>query len=365
MFFMNKRILFVAPHRLGRNPGQRFRFEQYIPYLQANGFDCEISNLLSQQDDAIFYQKGHYIAKLYIYFKCIFIRLRDVLRCKSFNIVFIYREALFTRSNIFERLFCRLNKHVFVDFDDAIFLLDISRANKRLHWLKNPQKINKTLEKCSLAIVGNEYLAAYARQYGHDVRIFPTTLDLSTIHIYPQQKNLDKICIGWIGSTTTIKHLEWAEPILRAIYKIYGDKVFFKVVADVPLKMENLPIVNVTWTKERESYELSSFDIGIMPLPDNEWTRGKCGFKGLQCMAYEIPVVMSPVGVNMDIIQDGENGFLADMVTEWVEKVSLLIDNAEMRTLMGKNGRKTVEEHYSYQALKDTYLSYFNEFCLC
>lgn len=359
---MNKKILFVVAHRLGRNPGQRFRFEQYIPYLQANGYECVCSNLLSQKDDAVFYQQGHYWAKLYIYFKCIFIRIRDVFRCKSFDIVFIYREALFTRSNIFERLFCRLNKNVFVDFDDAIFLLDISRANKMLHWLKNPKKINNTLKHCAVAIVGNEYLAQYACQYGKDVRIFPTTLDLTTIKIDHRQKNPDKICIGWIGSTTTIKHLEWAEPILRAIYEKYGDRIVFKVIADVPLHIEDIPVDNVKWTKEGESEQLSSFDIGIMPLPDNEWTKGKCGFKGLQCMAYEMPVIMSPVGVNRTIVQDGQNGFLADTVEEWLEKVSLLVDNTELRIRMGKQGRATVEKYYSCQALKDKYLSYFNEF---
>ena len=212
-----------------------------------------------------------------------------------------------------------------------------------------------------MSIVGNDYLADYARQFCNNVTVFPTTLDLNTIKITEHAIG-DKICIGWIGSRTTIKHIEWAAPILRKIQSKYGNKVYFKVVADVSLNIENVDIENVMWSQEIESEQLSSFDIGIMPLPDNEWTRGKCGFKGLQCMAYKIPVVMSPVGVNTKIIQDGINGYLADTENEWLEKISLLIDNATLRRQIGEKGRKTVEESYSFQALKDIYLSYFKKY---
>ncbi len=356
-----KKILFIAPHRKGRAPGQRFRFEQYINYLQENDFECTISNIIDEKEDKYFYRKGYYWVKLYVYLKSIFVRIKDIIRSRKYDVIFIYREALFTRSSIIERILCKINKVVFVDFDDAIFLLDVSAGNQQLSWLKNHQKINKTLQKCTMSIVGNDYLADYARQFCNNVTVFPTTLDLNTIKITEHAIG-DKICIGWIGSRTTIKHIEWAAPILRKIQNKYGNKVYFKVVADVSLNIENVDIENVMWSQEIESEQLSSFDIGIMPLPDNEWTRGKCGFKGLQCMAYKIPVVMSPVGVNTKIIQDGINGYLADTENEWLEKISLLIDNATLRRQIGEKGRKTVEESYSFQALKDIYLSYFKKY---
>lgn len=360
-----KNILFIVAHRKGRAPGQRFRFEQYLDYLQENGYNYTISNLLNENDDYYFYQKGHILRKMLILLKSIFIRIKDVLRAPKFDIVFIYREALFTRSNIFERLFCKRCKKVFIDFDDAIFLLDISEANKKMSCFKRPQKVNNTLQHVSMAIVGNDYLKNYASKYCSNIKVFPTTVNLNEVQIFDNQKQKDKICIGWIGSTTTIKHLQWAVPILEKIYVKYGNKVFFKIIADVSLNIKHLPIVNVKWNKDEESKELSSFDIGIMPLPDDMWTRGKCGFKGLQCMAYRIPVVMSSVGVNKQIIHDGKNGFLANTEEQWIEKLSLLIDNDNLRLQIGNNGRKTVEEHYSYNALKNTYLSFFQDDLLC
>ena len=357
-----KKILFIAPHRKGRSPGQRFRFEQYMNYLQINGYTCDLSYLISESDDKYFYRKKHILRKLFIFIKCIFIRIKDVIKAKQYDIIFIYREALFTRSTIFEYLFSRRCKHVFFDFDDAIFLLDVSEANRSLRWLKSPAKINKIMRYADTTIVGNRYLYDYAVQYAKHVEIFPTTLDLNTIKIYPHLPQA-KVCIGWIGSTTTIKHIRWALPILRAIYHQYGDRVYFKIIADVQLQADDLPIENVKWQQDTESQQLSSFDIGIMPLPDDQWSRGKCGFKGLQCMAYGVPVVMSPVGVNTQIIQDGVNGFLADTEQEWVEKISLLIENPDMRDRIGKEGRLTVEQKYSFQALKDIYLNYFNTAC--
>ncbi len=356
---MKRKILFIAPHRKGRSPGQRFRFEQYMDYLQQNGYQCDMSYLISENDDKYFYQKGHIVRKMLIYWKCIFIRVRDVLRASQYDIIFIYREALFTRSTIFEYLFAHICRHTFVDFDDAIFLLDVSEANRSLKWLKSPSKINKTLSYVDMAIVGNRYLHDYAIQYASKVHIFPTTLHMDHIQLYPHAPS-EQVCIGWIGSTTTIKHIRWAVPILKAIYEKYGNKVCFKIIADVQLQAEGLPILNVKWDPLTESRELCSFDIGIMPLPDDEWSKGKCGFKGLQCMAYHIPVVMSPVGVNTQIIQDGVNGYLATNEQEWLQKISALIDNADLRKQMGNNGRHTVETRYSYQALKDVYLNYFN-----
>jgi glycosyltransferase involved in cell wall biosynthesis len=169
------------------------------------------------------------------------------------------------------------------------------------------------------------------------------------------------ICIGWSGSITTIKHFDFAVPVLEKLKEKYGNRIRIKVIGDGNYQNEKLEVKGLPWIKQDELKELSDIDIGIMPLPDDEWSKGKCGLKGLQYMALGIATVMSPVGVNTEIIQDGENGMLASEVDEWVEKLSRLIEDPELRRKCAENGRKTVVEKYSVHALKSEYLRLFNE----
>ena len=174
------------------------------------------------------------------------------------------------------------------------------------------------------------------------------------------EKNRNKVCIGWSGSFTTIIHFQHAIPALLEIKKKYPDKVYFKVIGDGSYVNEELDIVGLPWRKETEIEDLSEIDIGLMPLPDEEWSNGKCGLKGLQYMALNIPTIMSPVGVNSEIIEHGKNGFLADGVEEWVDVMSQLIENADNMAEIGDAGRKTVEERFSVESQKNIYLEYLN-----
>jgi glycosyltransferase involved in cell wall biosynthesis len=363
------KILFAVNHRLGRSPGQRFRFEQYLQALSEAGFSYDISPLITTpQEDVLFYAAGNYVGKLGIMLKSLWIRLRDVWRIRQYDIVFLYREAHFTRLTVFERLFRWMGVKIILDFDDAIWLPVVSEGNKMLSWLKNAQKIDNIIRWSDLVIVGNSYLAAYAAQFNPQVAIIPTTLD--TTVFYPEnprfaqakamyKKNNQAVVIGWTGSFSTIEHFEYGIPALLAIKKKYGESVCFKLIGDSRYKNEALGIQGVAWHPDTELEELGEIDIGIMPLPDNEWTRGKCGFKGLTYMSLAIPAVLAPVGINKDIIRDGENGFLAATTEEWVAKLSLLIENEELRKKIGEAGKQTVWKFYSQESQKKRYVELF------
>lgn len=354
------KILFVAAHRKDRSPSQRFRFEQYIQFLEANGYKCRLSNLLSEKDDKIFYNKGHFLGKIFVFLKTGCKRLFDFFRAFNVDIVFIQREAFMVGTTFFEKLFKLTGAKIVFDFDDAIWNIDTSNANKKFEWLKSEEKTSRIIRLSHVIFAGNKYLEDYAKQFNQNTRIIPTTIDLTIYNKIAFNKQTDAICIGWSGSITTIKHFEYALDFLEKIKAKYGDKVEIRVIGDGNYKNPSLKINGIAWNKEDELAELSKFDIGIMPLPDDEWAKGKCGLKGLQYMALEIPTIMSPVGVNTEIIQHGTNGYLATTEEEWINCLSELIDDAALRKNIGKNARKTVEEKYSVNANKELYLKELN-----
>ncbi|NLL29285.1 MAG: glycosyltransferase family 4 protein [Bacteroidales bacterium] len=354
-----KKILYIVPHRLNRSAGQRFRCEHFIPFLEENNFKIKYANLLSKWDDKYFYKKGCYLFKLFIVAKTFIKRFIQTTNLKKYDAVFLYREAFMLGTTYFERRIRRKNIPIIYDFDDAIWLNDVSNANKNLKWLKKPEK---TADICKLAtciIVGNSYLADFASKYNKNIHIVPTTIDTNYHHFSSKDYTKNPICIGWTGSSTTLKHFNVVVPVLKILKKKFQDKICFKVISDEPIYSKEIEIENSMWSPETEIKDLNDFDIGIMPLPDNKWTKGKCGFKGLQYMALGIPTLMSPVGVNKEIITDAENGFLPSNTDEWVEKISLLIENPELREKLGLAGRKTIEEKFSVNVWKKPYLSVF------
>ncbi len=355
-----KRILFIVQHRFNRSPGQRYRCEQYIPYLEKAGFDWEYSPLLvNEAEDKGFYSPGNYITKLQLFAKAAWRRLRDAFRAKHFDIIFVYREAFMTGTLVFEKMLKRSGAKLVFDFDDAIWNYDISAGNKALGFLKRPQKVNEIMTMADLVIAGNAFLADHAFQYSNRVEIFPSTIDLEYYSIQPKISN-NSVVIGWSGSLTTIEHFKSIIPVLKKIKQQFGKRVSFRVFGCPEYSNQELEVEGIKWTPQNEVEQITQFDIGIMPLPDNEWTRGKCGMKGLQYMALEVATIMSAVGVNKEIIQEGQNGLLAATEQEWIEKISRLVEDGELRNLLGKAGRQTIEQYYSCQALAPSYVKHLN-----
>lgn len=363
------KILFIVDHRLNRSPSQRYRFEQYLDFFKANGFDWELSEIITKKDDAIFYHPGNYFKKAFILLKSIFIRLNDLIRAKQFDVIFIQREALLLGSSFFEKQFNKRNKVIF-DFDDSIWLLDTSPENKKFEFLKNPDKTKINIAHAYTVIAGNAYLANYAGQFNKNVVIIPTTIDtdfhkpkLRTVLDFARTDTTQsdkKIVIGWSGSVSTIKHFENSIPFLRTIIAKYPNQIEIHVIGQASYSNPEIDIINKSWSAETEVEDLNCFDIGIMTLPDDEWAQGKCGLKGLSYMACSIPTVMSPVGVNKDIIQHGINGFLATTEQEWVDYLSQLIESPELRQQIGEAGRATIVKNYSVNANKHQYLEVLN-----
>ncbi|RYZ28327.1 MAG: glycosyltransferase [Chitinophagaceae bacterium] len=354
-----KKVLILCVHRPNRSPSQRFRFEQYLDHLRQNGYEIHFSYLLNEKQDKAFYKPGQYLVKLWILFASTAKRIKELLQIGKYDLVYVQREAYMLGTAFFEKQMAKKVPLIF-DFDDSIWLQKVSEGNKKLGFLKNANKTAELVKAAQMVWAGNEYLAQYARNLNNQVVVIPTTIDLDVYQREPSVKD-GRICIGWSGSFSTIEHFQTAIPALLRIKNKYRDKVHFSIVGDGRYYCKELDTQGKPWQASTEIKDLSQMDIGIMPLPDDEWANGKCGLKGLQYMSLGIPTLMSPVGVNSEIVQNGVNGYLPVTEDDWVNYLSLLIEDEALRKRIGDAGMQTVREKYSTQSWKNKYLHYFNQ----
>jgi len=338
------KVLFILPHYY-EAASNRYRVYQYLPYLRENGIEPVVHPFVdSPSFYRILYGKGNIIPKIVHTLRSLGKRLVDTIDFTKYDLVFIQREALPFGPPVLEKLIAQ-RKPIIFDFDDAIYLPNTSQANRWLMKLKFPSKTAEIIKRSECVIAGNAYLANFARQYNSRVTILPTPIDTERYSLKPQSKNgASSVTIGWVGGHSTEKYLKMLDKVFLELSKSYP--VNFEIVGGY-YALPGIQVNNRQWKLENEILDLHRFDIGIMPMPDNEWTRGKCGFKAIQYMGVGIPAVASPVGVNSEIIQNGENGFLAGNDEEWIQSLSKLIENPDLRYEIGLAGRKTVELQYS------------------
>jgi glycosyltransferase involved in cell wall biosynthesis len=316
-------------------PSVRYRFLQYIPYIETRGWSVKV--LVIPQG----------VWQRYKVFKSLV----------AFDMVFLQRK-LFTVLDWY--LLIRNAKKLVYDFDDAIMFRDSKRGNPEsfLRMLK----FKRTVEGSDVVIAGNEYLKGLAAPYNKNIVVIPTSIDMERYGPKEWADEDGTVTLGWIGSHSTIFYLERIKGVLDKIFEEYPN-TRLKIVSDSFFDCNRMPVVKKKWNYDEETADLHSFDIGLMPLTDDPWSRGKCGFKLLQYMAAGVPAVASPVGVNGGIISHGVNGFLAGDEGAWLENVSGLIEDEGLRRRMGEKARKTVIERYSLEVNAPKILAVFGRLC--
>lgn len=339
------RILALMPSLFDTSPGQRYRFEQWDPLLRERGVDITYAPFEDEELHAAVHQPGMIGKKLRLVARGLARRLDLVKKVKDYDLVYILREAALLGPPVFERLIHQSGAPIVFDFDDAIFVSYRSPSNGYLSYLKFASKTKTICRIASHVMVGNPYLAEYARQVNDRVTVIPTTIDTQKYLVPPPKKSSGPPVIGWTGSYSTVQHLD----TLRGALKKLAERESFRlrVIGTPAYDCPPVDVEAMRWRADTELEDLSAIDIGVMPLPDDRWSKGKCGLKALQFMALGIPTVCSPVGVNTDIIQDDQNGFIAGTEDEWVDKLSRLLRSHELRQRLGHAGRVTVEQKYS------------------
>ncbi|HSE33831.1 MAG TPA: methyltransferase domain-containing protein [Pyrinomonadaceae bacterium] len=338
------RILALVPSLFDTSPGQRYRLEQWGPILQERGVEIVYEPFEDEQLHSLLYKPGLLRQKLDLVTRGFLRRLSAIRKAHEFDLVYVFREAALLGPAFFERLVIQTGVPMVFDFDDAIFVSYRSPSNGYLSYLKFASKTKSICRMAAHVMVGNPYLAEYARQVNTKVTVVPTTIDTTKYQPLPRRQS-DIPVIGWTGSYSTVQHLNTLRGALQKLAKLHRYRL--RVIGTPSYQVDGVDVESMIWKSSTELEDLSHIDIGVMPLPNDAWSKGKCGLKALQFMALGIPTICSPVGVNTDIITDNQNGLLADSEDEWVEKMSQLIKSVEMRERLGEAGRQTVEERYS------------------
>lgn len=335
--------LLALPRYARAGASSRYRFYQYFPYLQSRDFQIESCPLLEdryiQNLNAGSGQSKIMIGMAYLR------RVAALLRKDRFDLIWLQGEVFPWMPAGIERVLMRAGVPYVVDYDDAWFHRYDQHPNKHVRRMLG-QKIDAVMRGAALVAAGNQYIAARARAAGaKHVAILPTVVDLARYPSAPMTRPADKFVIGWIGSSSTAKYLlQLQKPLQRLCSEAEVELV---VVGATGLKMEGVPLRELAWSESSEVELMQGFDVGVMPLPDTPWERGKCGLKLIQYMATFLPVIASPVGVNVEIVEPGQQGYLASHDDDWVAHLSELRSNAHLRNAMGVAGRNRVEARYS------------------
>jgi glycosyltransferase involved in cell wall biosynthesis len=331
--------------RLGASA--RLRIWQYLPYFRHAQWIVQSEPFIERDELEDRYAQGHYtwrtLAKAYCR------RWRVLRACQAYQVVWIEKEALPWMPLCLEKWMLRGVPYV-LDYDDAVFHQYDQHPNFLVRRLYG-RRIDGLMAGAALVVAGNNYLAGRARQAGaRRIEVLPTVIDLER---YPkplsreafQAERLPRIV--WIGSPTTAPYLKLLFEPLRVLS--LQVPFILRVIGSSHFEIPGVQLEVLAWSEDTEVDNINACDIGIMPLPDTPWEQGKCGYKLIQYMACGLPVVASPVGANVEIVQQGENGFLATSDDEWVSALTKLLQSRTLRSEMGALGRKAVEEKYCLQ----------------
>ena len=311
----------------------RYRVLQFIPYLKSKGVETTVS----------------------LYPRTLKENFRFFNELSQYDIVFLQRKR-FNQPRL--GLLRRRAKRILYDFDDSVMYRN-SKAKEPLSPARK-RRFVQMVKNADFVIAGNEFLKNEVLPYNQNVEMIPTAINQERYDLKTYSAQKERVTLGWIGDHGSIHYLEKMKPIFGEVAKRYPHAEL-KIVCDIFFDCDRMTVVKKEWRSEEEVDDLQSFDIGVMPLTDDPWSRGKCGLKIIQYQGVGLPVVCTPVGVNRDLVEDGVNGFYAMTPDQWVDKLSILIEDPSLRETMGRAGREKVMRRYTVQASAPRLLSIFRK----
>ncbi|MEJ7775877.1 MAG: glycosyltransferase family 4 protein [Sphingomicrobium sp.] len=343
------RILFLT-YSDEQGASARYRVYQFLPYLRERGIEAEVRPLYGPRHYRLIMSKGSDALQAAMMASAYLRRLRNILRARRFDVVFFHREAVPLGPVFMERLARRLGAGTILDLDDLVFVNSPHVQSWLRRMLRNPGRIGDVVANVDCVCAANDHIADYARSKNGCVEMIPGAEDMARYAVEPLRPLLDRFVIGWTGSFSTEPYLELLKPALQRL-ALHIPNLTLLVIGGGAFSCPGVEVVHRKWSLDTEIPLVRGFNIGVMPLPDDEWSKGKCGGKGRIYMAAGVPSVVSAVGYNEQLIADGETGMLVRTPDEWFGKILDLQRDPEKRACIAAAGREHVRRHLSLEAM--------------
>lgn len=352
-------ILILCPYPVDTAPSQRLKYEQYLPYLESQGYRISIHPFFSARTYAILYQPGRTLRKACGVASGMLRRLRLLAAVGRADGVYIHLNVCPIGPPWLEWLTCRLARAVVYDIDDMVHLLPTSSVNSPARWLKSSERYFLLMRRARHVITCTPALDQLVRQHNPRTTDISSTINTCTYQPCNPYSNDGELVLGWSGSHSTAPYLHLLDRVLQRLAQRHRFRLL--VMGPAHFELPGVALEVVSWSAAVEVATLQRIDIGLYPLPDDDWVQGKSGLKALQYMALGIPVVASAVGCNDRVVSHGRSGFLVHNDDQWLEAFEALIADPDLRRRLGQEGRRVVERTYSVQANRDRYLAIFEQ----
>lgn len=339
------RVLFLTRYPV-EGASSRYRVFQYLPHLEALGVDCTVQSFMDADLYGLSFSHGRMFAKFMATGRAIVRRIQAIWRHRAYDIVYMQRELLPLGPPVFERWMKGRGAVLFFDYDDALFIKKPSRYNPIATLLRAPGKVLELFRLADCVVAGNDWLRDQALAHGARCAVtVEVAEDTGRIAPHPQHTNDRPVTIGWLGSSSTAKYLNLIAPVLRRIAVNFPD-IRFELVGGSDFHMDGVPWVHTEWSLEGELLALQRFDIGLMPLPMEDWAKGKSGGKARTYMAAGVVPVCAAIGYNLELIQQDKTGFLCSTESEWEGTITKLIQSPSLRQQVSEAARLEVTTRF-------------------
>lgn len=339
------RVLFLTRYPV-EGASSRYRVFQYVPHLEKLGVQCTVQSFMDTAMYRMTLQSGHTLKKVWATARAVLARLKALSKWRSYDVIYMQRELFPFGPPVLERFLKKQRAVIFFDYDDALFIKKPSRYNPIATLLRSPEKTRDMFTIADCTVAGNNWLRDSARSEGGKAVTLEVAEDTSRYRERTDVEAGRPITIGWLGSPTTVKYLKLIQEPLQKLASRYPD-VRWEIIGGNEFTMDGVPWVNTAWSLEGEVEGLARFDIGLMPLPQDEWSNGKSGGKARTYMAAGVVPVCAGIGYNLELIRHGETGFLCKENEDWYQVLSELIEDKAQREGISKAARADVEVRFS------------------
>lgn len=343
------KVLFLTRYPV-EGASSRYRVYQYLEHLEKKGVSCSVSSFMSYDMYLTTFMKGNKAKKIYLTIKAIARRLFTLLFFYKYDVIYLQREMFPFDSSVIENIIRKFGIKLVFDYDDALFITKVNSYNKISNHIRSESRLISTLKRVDCVLAGNDFLSDYAKKYCSETLTFEVAEDTSRIKGKNRDfYNKENVVIGWLGSKTTAKYLQLISDPLKKIALKYPNVRFEVMGSDKEFSIAGLNIKITPWSLENELIALSKFDIGLMPLPDEEWSKGKSGGKARTYMAAGVVPVVTSIGYNCQLIKHMQTGCLVKTQDEWFHYLSDLIVNDKKRKSISIAAREYVIENFNVE----------------